>query len=104
MNNDSLTLLDLMRLPGRLTAEQAAPILGFSPHDIPVLVKAKLLRPLGNPPQQAVKFFASTEIEKLARDENWLGRATRAIYNFWATQNKKRGPERSRANSVQMAA
>jgi hypothetical protein len=36
------------------------------PHDIPVLVKSKMLKPLGNPPQQAVKYFAAAEIEKLS--------------------------------------
>jgi hypothetical protein len=80
MREEATKILSLLRLPGRLTTEQVAPVLGFMPHDIPVLAKAKLLKPLGNPPQNAVKYFASAEIEKCTRDEAWLSKATRAIY------------------------
>ena len=104
MSEEMLKLLTLRRLPGRLNTEQAAQLLGFMPHDIPVLANSKLLKPLGNPAQQAVKYFAACEIEKFARDQGWLGRATRAIYNFWTTQNKKRGTERSHATPTLIAA
>jgi hypothetical protein len=90
MQDNILKLLDLQRLPGRLTPEQAAQLLGFAPHDIPVLVKSRLLKPLGNPPQQAVKYFPATEVEKNANDPEWLNRATRAIYAHWISQNEKR--------------
>jgi len=98
MNIDCLQLLDRRRLPARLTPEQVAPLLGFSAHDIPVLVKAKLLKPLGNPAQQAVKYFAAADIEKCSLDSNWLNRATRAIYNCWASQNRQRGKAARRVN------
>jgi hypothetical protein len=39
------------QLPARLTAEQAAWLLNCQVHDIPALVAAKLIKPLGNPPQ-----------------------------------------------------
>ncbi len=78
------------RLPGRLNAEQVAVILGFAPHDIPVLVRTKLLKPLGNPVPSAVKYFASQDILGFAADADWLHRATKAAYSHWAGQNKKR--------------
>src|SRR5690242_12830171 len=53
------------RLPARLTAEQAAILLGFAAHEIPMLVTAKLLKPLGKPSQSAVKYFATVDIERL---------------------------------------
>ena len=94
MNDETYQLLNALRLPGRLASEMAAPLLGFMAHDIPILVKAKLLKPLGNPPPNAVKYFAASEVEKLARDNEWLNRATKTIYAYWAKQNKNRHGER----------
>jgi hypothetical protein len=90
MRDDDFRLLSLPRLPGRLDSEQAAAVLGFRPHDLPVLIKAKLLRTLGNPTQQAVKFYCSAEVEKAAKDANWLNRASRTVYSFWENQNRQR--------------
>ena len=67
------------RLPGRLNAEQAASLIGCQPHDIPALVRAKLLRPLGSPTPNAVKYFSSAKLLELCVDERWLGQVTRAI-------------------------
>ena len=78
------------RLPGRLNADQAAAVLGFAPHDIPLLVRAKLLSPLGKPAPNAIKFFAAVVVERLAEDDTWLGKATNAIYNYWLGQNSRR--------------
>jgi hypothetical protein len=33
--------------------------MGFTPHDIPTLVRAGLLKPLGRPTPNAVKYFAA---------------------------------------------
>jgi hypothetical protein len=103
MREEILNLLNLTRLPGRLTAEQAAPLLGFASHDIPVLVKARMLKPLGNPQPNAVKFFAAVDVEKFAKDEGWLGRATRALYSYWESRNQKR-IKTSPANVLSLAA
>lgn len=104
MNEQTVQFLSLLRLPGRLTSEQAAPVLGFSPRDIPVLVKAKILKPLGNPPPNAVKYFASADIEKYARDQDWLNRATKAIYAFWVGQNKRRRSPSRNQEVIQLPA
>jgi hypothetical protein len=76
--------------PGRLLAEQAAALLGFKKHEIPILAKARLLKPLANPPRNAVKYYATAEIEQYSRDPEWQAKATRAVYKYWAEQNLKR--------------
>ncbi len=67
------------RLPGRLTAGQTATVLGVPPEAIPILVRARLLRPLGSPPANGPKYYAAVCVEALARDERWLARASDAI-------------------------
>jgi hypothetical protein len=52
----------LNQLPARLTAEQAAWVLNCQPHDVPILVAARILKPLGNPPPSSVKYFAASEV------------------------------------------
>jgi hypothetical protein len=34
-------------------------VLNCQPHDVPILVAARLLKPLGNPPPNSVKLFAA---------------------------------------------
>ena len=68
-------LMLLGRLPARLTAEQAAWVLNCQVHDIPALVAAKLIKPLGNPPQNGIKYFATTELLEASKDLHWLARS-----------------------------
>jgi hypothetical protein len=75
----SVELLNLRRLPARLNAEEAAILLGFKSHDLPLLIRAGLLRPLASGPRNCVKYFSSAVLERLARDEKWLDRATKAV-------------------------
>lgn len=77
-------------LPGRLTAPQAAVLLGVEENHIPILVKARLLKPLGNPPRNAPKFFARDYIIALAADETWLAKASDALVSHWAKRNAKK--------------
>ncbi len=44
MQQDIESFLNLTNTPGRLTAEQAAWFLGFSAHEIPILVAKGLLK------------------------------------------------------------
>jgi len=87
MRDDQHRFLMLSRqLPARLTAEQSAWLLNCQPHDIPTLVTAKLLKPLGNPPQNGIKFFSTEDLIELTKDRNWLVRATVAINQHWHKQ------------------
>jgi len=51
-------VLNLRRLPARLTVQQTAALLNCGEHDIPVLVSQGLLKPLGHPAANVVKYFA----------------------------------------------
>jgi hypothetical protein len=88
-------LLKMPRLPGRINAEQTAILLGFQIHDIPVLVAAKLINPLGNPSQAAPKWFSSVEVETLRNDPKFLAKATKAISSRWQKRNKRVSPQPS---------
>ena len=79
--------LKFFRLPGRLDAAQTAALLGFQPHDIPVLVAAKLLRPLGRPASNGQKYFATCELEEFRVNREWLDAASRTINRHWQVKN-----------------
>jgi len=86
-------LMVLGQLPARLTAEQKAWVLNCQPHDVPVLVAARLLKPLGSPQPNSVKYFASLEVVEQAKDRAWLARVTNALNLHWQRKNAaKRRP------------
>ena len=89
MNSDRKEFLLVLRQPpARLDVQETAWYLGFMPHDIPVLVRAGLLKPLVRSPQ-AVKYFATATLAKLREDTQWLARASEAITKHWQTKNKR---------------
>jgi hypothetical protein len=90
----------LGQLPARLTAEQAAWVINCQPHDIPILVAARLLKPLGNPAANGIKFFAASELLELAKDRAWLVKVTNAVNQHWQKNNasKKNCPANGSEN------
>jgi hypothetical protein len=91
MRDDQHRFLTLLgRLPARLTAEQAAWILNCQAHDVPILVSARLLKPLGSPPPNGVKFFGTADVLELANDRSWLVKVTNAVNQHWHRQNARR--------------
>ncbi len=82
--------LCLVHLPGRLCAWMAAALLGMEEQHIPILVKARLLKPLGNPPPNSCKYFARDYILALGRDDKWLAKASDALVAHWATRNSRK--------------
>ena len=90
MRDDQFRFLTVLgQLPARLLAEQAAWVLNCQPHDIPVLVAAKLLKPLGNPPVNGVKYFCTADILEACKDRNWLARVSATIHQNWAKRNAR---------------
>jgi hypothetical protein len=87
LSPDLKALLNLARLPGRLNAALTAGLLGFKPHDIPVLVARGFLQPLSYPNPNCEKYFARVEIEELAKDVDWLSQAGAAISQHWRIKN-----------------
>ena len=96
MREDQHRFLTLLgQLPARLTAEQAAWVLNCQAHDVPILVGVRLLKPLGNPPPNSVKYFAALEVVEQAKDRTWLAKVTSALNQHW--QNKNAAKRKQRA-------
>jgi hypothetical protein len=84
----------LGQLPARLTVEQTAWVLNCQSHDVPILVAARLLKPLGNPQKNGLKFFATAELLEQVKDKAWLVKVTNAVNQHWQKNNasKKTSP------------
>ena len=82
-----LTLLG--HIPARLNVEQTAWVLNCQQHDIPILVAARLLKPLGNPQPNSVKYFAATELLEISKDPAWLSRLTITLGRHWQSKNQR---------------
>lgn len=88
MRDDQHQFLSLLgRPPARLTVEQTAWVLNCQSHDIPILVAARLLRPLGNPPANGIKYFSTAEVLELAQDKSWLVKVTNTVCAHWQKKN-----------------
>src|SRR4051794_13811507 len=75
-------------MKGRINYEETAALLGVKPGDIPVLIAARLIRPLGHPPSgNSVKYFAYVDILKKVEDEHFLSRMQDALYRFHRIRN-----------------
>jgi hypothetical protein len=90
MKEEQLRFLSAGQFPARLTAEQAGWILNCQPHDIPALIAARLLKPLGNPAQNSTKYFATVDVLETLKDRSWLTKITNAINHHWQRQNARK--------------
>jgi hypothetical protein len=89
MTNDKFQLLNVRRPPGRLNTEDAGVYLGFAVHEMRLLMAAGLISPLGSPLPSGVKYFSSSEIERLRCDVSWLTKASDCIASAWQLKNQK---------------
>ena len=91
MKDEHHKFLSLLgQLPARLTAEQAGWVLNCQAHDIPALVTARLLKPLGNPAQNSTKYFATADVLEICKDRTWLVKVTNTISQHWQHQNARK--------------
>lgn len=90
-------------LPARIIGDQVAWILNFQSHDIAVLAAEGLLKPLGNPPPNAVKYFWAADILELGKDKVWLARATNTIHRFWQRKNQRKKRPQSTGGAIPQA-
>ncbi len=98
MKDDQQKFLALFgQLPARLVAEQVAWVLNCQPHDVPALVAARILKPLGNPAVNGIKFFATSDVLELGNDRDRLAKMTNSITQHWQKKNANQG---SRKNSL----
>ena len=70
-------------------------VINCQPHDVPILVTARLLKPLGNPSPYNMKFFAASELLEQVQDRTWLAKVTNALNQHWQKRNaaKKNGSQ-----------
>ena len=94
MSDEQRFFLSLCRqIPARLSMEQVACLLNCAPHNICILVRAGLLKPLGNPPPNGEKLFAADDVLELIKNRTWLAKITNAIHrgHFLKNQTRKNG-------------
>src|SRR5471032_2262435 len=75
--------------PACVSMEAAAIIFGWPNYYLPFLVRAGHLKPLGKPAQNARKWFATVEIERMSQDPDWLDKAIRIVEKQIQEMNKK---------------
>lgn len=87
--SDKQTFLNLSRLPARLTYVEAGWYLGATEQEIAIAVANKVLIPLGSPVQNARKFLALVDVERVAADRSLLNAMTKLVTNHWKKRNKR---------------
>ena len=87
MKEEQYRFLSLERMPVRLTAEQVSWFLNCQTHDVPILVAARLLKPLGNPAANGIKFYSTAELQELVKDRAWLVKISNAVNDHWQRNN-----------------
>ena len=75
--------------PACVGIEEAANIFGWPNYYLPFLVRAGHLKPLGKPAQNARKWFATVEIERMCGDPDWLDKAIRIVEKQIQEMNRK---------------
>jgi hypothetical protein len=75
--------------PGCVSMEEAAAIFGWPNYYLPFMVQVGHLKPLGKPAQNARKWFATVEIERLSQDPDWLDKTIRIVEKQIQEMNKK---------------
>ncbi len=70
-------------------AERAARFLGWPPYFMPLLARAGHLKPLGKPAQNARKWYAMVELERVSQDSAWLDKAIRIVDRLVREANGK---------------
>ncbi len=96
------TVLNLSRLPLRLNTGQGAALLGVQEHDMPVLVKAKLITPCGAKggiALNAPKYFSSSLLLELMSHPDFADRISSALSRHWKTKNSARFSNKLSTNS-----
>jgi len=93
MSPQEAQFLSLRDKPARLTPEQTAWYLGINPDDIPVLIAAGLLKPLGRPARSSIKWTAFVELQRHCADPKWLSKVTEAIQTAGRLKNERRASD-----------
>lgn len=95
----SLSYLAERNLPvGRLDSRETAKVIGYELHDIPILIAAGLLKPLGNPAPNAHKWFSAIEMVQIGLNPTFLDKANKKISAHWIAKKNSMKSERATKN------
>ncbi len=88
MNTERQQFLTLLgRSHARLSSVEVSYVINCQVSDLPILIEARLLRPLGNPRKNAPKYYAAKRILELADDPAWLDKVTAKLQEYWLVRN-----------------
>jgi hypothetical protein len=100
----SLKLQALYKLPVCITKEKIAEVLGIATHNIPPLVRAGLLKPLGHPGRYCVKYYSRDELAEKFQDAQWLNKVVAAVSRHWRNKNARKHARLAVQNSAPSSA
>jgi hypothetical protein len=102
MNPDSsLGIQSLDEYGAFMTKEKVAKALDIGVHNIPLLVRAGLLKPLGHPQRYCVKKFSRDELARNLADKIWLEEAAKALHRHWRIKNARKKAKQNGNDSAQ---
>jgi hypothetical protein len=61
----------------------------------------RLLKPLGNPPANSVKFYATLALLELVKGRAWLDKVTNALHQHWQKRKEAKQIYRAKLNLIQ---
>ena len=88
MSEDEFRFMNSRRWPARLDKQQVCWALNCEWHDLPALMRAKLIVPLGKPEKNGKKYFETEAILQESRDRKWLVKMSEAIRTNWQERNE----------------
>ena len=86
----SLNPQALGKYPVVMTKEKVAEAMGVPTHNIPPLVRAGLLKPLGHPGRYCVKYFSRDALAEKFASQEWLEKVMAAIHRHWRNKNARK--------------
>jgi hypothetical protein len=86
----SLRLQSLEKFPVFMTKEKVAEALGVAIHNIPPLVRAGLLKPLGRPGRYCAKHLSRDALAEEFASQDWLDKVIAAIHRHWRNKNARK--------------
>ena len=89
MNQDQFDFMNMLKKPGRMNAQQTGWYMGFNEQEVTILIGQGLLKPLGNPAPNSVRYFAKAELDHHDSDPRWLHKASAALGGHWRSRNQR---------------
>ena len=72
----------------RMTIEEGGKVLRLCDYDAKLMIREKVLVPLGKPARNAVKWFSTYTVAELSENTDWLSRMTKVCQQRGINRNK----------------